>query len=279
MILTCPVCSTRYEADGSEFPPEGRKVRCSKCGQIWHYTPPPDPDAGIFSEEPPSPPEPEFVPEVPPEPEPPPFEVEAEPEIEREPDPEPESVPPPAPADADEMPFRRRFLQSAADDEGETEPFCAPPAYKVSAGTKFAVGIGWLALVGIVLTIGWAALAYRQTVMDTWPQSASLYSVFGYAPKTGSLKIEDYQLRQTVEDGLPVLVVAGKLVNRGSEEIPVPRIRAALLSEGRRELYGWTFSPPASTLKPGQSTRFTSRLSSPPAAARHLELRLAKAGE
>jgi hypothetical protein len=33
------------------------------------------------------------------------------------------------------------------------------------------------------------------------------------------------------------------------------------------------------TLRPGQSKHFVTRLSSPPSAARHLDLRLAKAGE
>jgi predicted Zn finger-like uncharacterized protein len=36
MILTCPECATRYEIDGANFPPEGRKVRCKKCGHVWH---------------------------------------------------------------------------------------------------------------------------------------------------------------------------------------------------------------------------------------------------
>jgi predicted Zn finger-like uncharacterized protein len=46
MILTCPECRTRYRADTVEFPAEGRKVRCAKCGHLWHHAPPePDQDA------------------------------------------------------------------------------------------------------------------------------------------------------------------------------------------------------------------------------------------
>ena len=40
MILTCPECRTRYRADTVEFPAEGRKVRCAKCGNLWHQSPP-----------------------------------------------------------------------------------------------------------------------------------------------------------------------------------------------------------------------------------------------
>ena len=52
MILTCPNCATRYQADEAKFPPEGRVVRCAKCGQTWHQpgpvpeaAPPPEPGA------------------------------------------------------------------------------------------------------------------------------------------------------------------------------------------------------------------------------------------
>ena len=36
MIITCPQCETRYTADAASFPASGRKVRCSKCGHVWH---------------------------------------------------------------------------------------------------------------------------------------------------------------------------------------------------------------------------------------------------
>src|SRR6185436_1244192 len=39
MILTCPSCRTRYQADGARFVPPGRNVRCAKCGQVWFQPP------------------------------------------------------------------------------------------------------------------------------------------------------------------------------------------------------------------------------------------------
>src|ERR1700761_7591881 len=44
MILTCPACATRYETDAAKFPPQGRQVRCAKCGNNWHQ---PGPEAEI----------------------------------------------------------------------------------------------------------------------------------------------------------------------------------------------------------------------------------------
>jgi predicted Zn finger-like uncharacterized protein len=37
-LIICPACGTRYETK-AVFPPEGRKVRCSKCAHVWQAQP------------------------------------------------------------------------------------------------------------------------------------------------------------------------------------------------------------------------------------------------
>src|SRR5262245_30892909 len=37
-FLICPACGTRYEIKAA-LPPEGRKVRCSKCAHVWQAFP------------------------------------------------------------------------------------------------------------------------------------------------------------------------------------------------------------------------------------------------
>jgi predicted Zn finger-like uncharacterized protein len=37
MIIECPACSTRYDIKAM-LPPEGRTVRCAKCGTVWRAT-------------------------------------------------------------------------------------------------------------------------------------------------------------------------------------------------------------------------------------------------
>src|SRR5512134_2112622 len=37
-LLICPACGTRYETK-AVLPPEGRKVRCSKCAHVWQAFP------------------------------------------------------------------------------------------------------------------------------------------------------------------------------------------------------------------------------------------------
>ncbi|MFZ1110314.1 MAG: zinc-ribbon domain-containing protein [Rhodomicrobium sp.] len=38
MIIECPACTTRYDIK-AELPPDGRTVRCAKCGTVWRAMP------------------------------------------------------------------------------------------------------------------------------------------------------------------------------------------------------------------------------------------------
>lgn len=40
MIIECPACATRYDIK-ADFPPEGRIVRCARCGSVWRAAPDP----------------------------------------------------------------------------------------------------------------------------------------------------------------------------------------------------------------------------------------------
>ena len=46
MILSCPQCETRYRSEMANFPAAGRKVRCAKCGHVWHQSAP-EPDVAL----------------------------------------------------------------------------------------------------------------------------------------------------------------------------------------------------------------------------------------
>ena len=239
MILTCPECTTRYQADEANFPPTGRDVRCAKCGHVWHQNPP----------------EPEFEPEA----------VVAEPE------------PAESPRAFEPAPRPQAFVHEPAV-EMEAEETVAPKPR--SAGLRrLVLGLGWVGLFALLAGIIWAAAAYRQQVVAVLPQSASLYSKLGLQTNAGGLRFDSVQYHEEIQDGQPVLAITGRLMNVSRRELPVPQVRVTLTDNDKRELYHWNFVPDVMTLRPGQATRFVTRLSSPPAAARHLDLRFAKAGE
>jgi predicted Zn finger-like uncharacterized protein len=251
MILTCPACQTRYQVDATKFPPEGRNVRCARCGEVWHQS---HPQA-----------------EIPPAQEPGPEAVEPVPEA------APEAVFAPPPEPPAEEPQREFYAQPEVRD---AEPQAEKPLRPRSPlPRKLALGTGWLALAAAVAAVVFVMAVWRQQVVQVWPQSASLYAAFGAKVNPLGLEIGNVKSNQAPQNGQIVLTVSGALTNVTGKELPVPQIRVALADGDKRELYHWTFAPEVMTLKPGQTTHFVTRLSSPPEGARHLEVRFAKAGE
>ncbi len=230
MILTCPACHTRYQADPEQIPPQGRDVRCARCGEVWRAS-------GLDFEKAPPRAEPQA-------------EVYAEP-------------------------------QSRDDEPQISEQSSEEPAAKWWAAWPYriAMGAGWLGLAAVVLVIGFVASVYRQQVVEVWPQSASLYSTLGMKVNATGLDIHNIKYTEAPQDGQLVLTVTGALTNVTNRELPVPQLRVGLIDGDKRELYHWTFAPDVMTLRPGQSTRFVTRLSNPPEGASRFEVRFAKAGE
>lgn len=72
MILTCPRCAARYVVGEDQVGPQGRKVKCPDCGEVWLARA--DPELEIPTDPyliaPPEPQEIESVPDLGSEPEP-----------------------------------------------------------------------------------------------------------------------------------------------------------------------------------------------------------------
>jgi predicted Zn finger-like uncharacterized protein len=238
MILTCPSCDTRYSVDGAKFPAAGRTVRCAKCGHSWHQ-----------------PGEAEAVPEAVPE-----AAAAAQPEADA------------APVSSESFPFNPSPTRAMA-------PASVPPEPRAPLGPKLAVVAGWAALIAVVLLIAVSAVRYRQDIAVIWPQSAGVYSSLGMHVNASGIDFRQVDYHRETEDGQVVLAVSGMIVNAGSRQLPVPQtVRVTLSDVNNHEVYHWTFKPTATVLGPNQSVPFITRLSSPPAAARHLEVRFAKDG-
>lgn len=45
MFIACPACDTNYKLDDLALGPDGRRVRCTTCGNVWRAMPPPPEDS------------------------------------------------------------------------------------------------------------------------------------------------------------------------------------------------------------------------------------------
>jgi hypothetical protein len=217
-------------------------VRCAKCGHIWFQT----------------------APEAEPEPEP-----VLEPVATAPSDPEPSAPEPVAAAP----------LSSILKPQAAETPPPRPKKRKAAKGSVLADAIAWAALIFLAVTIGWAAVLYRQTIVELWPGVAPLYDVVGLPVETEGIALIDVAYQHEVEDGQPVLSVTGKIVNVSDRELPVPIIRVMLSDSDQHEIYHWMFNAGVPSLMPGAESPFVTRLSSPPPEARNLNIRFAEAGE
>src|SRR5581483_11847058 len=216
MILTCPTCGTRYQADEAKFPPEGRMVRCAKCSHVWHQQGPvaaPEPDVA------------EIAPER-----------EAALNSRSAPEGEPE------PSFSGLRAFAPRpDAAMLVDEDDEREP--------IAWGAMLGVAAGWVALIAVVLVIGYSAVKYRQEIAMIWPQSAGVYSTLGLKVNNRGIDFAHVDYHRESEDGQVVLAVTGTIVNDGDRELPVPQsVRVTLSDAANHELYHWNFTPNVQTL-------------------------------
>jgi len=77
---------------------------------------------------------------------------------------------------------------------------------------------------------------------------------------------------QTAE-GVPVLLVQGRIVSTSKHMVDVPRLRFAVRNASGNEIYTWTALPNRSLLSPGETLAFQSRLASPPPETRDVLVR------
>jgi predicted Zn finger-like uncharacterized protein len=128
---------------------------------------------------------------------------------------------------------------------------------------------GVLALIIIDgILVGW-----RNDFVRMMPQTASFYAMMGLSVNLRGLAFDGVTTTTEQHDGGPILVVEGNIANTTAGIADVPRLKFALRNAAHQEIYSWTAVPPRTTLPPGQTVSFRSRLASPPPEAHDLLVR------
>lgn len=304
MIITCPSCASRYPVDASSFVPSGRKVRCAKCGNTWHQAPPsdlgggadeagrdiPEPAQGNANEAPnavrPAPigqkplfnsgaaksksAEPEVT-----------VETSATTPVEALDDDiifAPVETTAAKSAEAPDTPVKLYDIKSAQAQTGGSMRRYLDDVASMRRGRVFGA-IGWVALTMFVAGTIYGVVEYRREIAALWPSTIRLYEAAGAPINLVGFELARVSYERQDENGLPVLAVKGEVLNISGETRRVPRLRVGLRDENQQELYHWTFALTESELKADGKASFTTRLSSPPAAARDLEVRFVEPGE
>ncbi len=289
MIITCPNCTTRYSLPQDKIKPDGQKVRCAKCGTVWHQAPEDEPLALTVEDQvaPPTP-EPAWAPAMPAEPAPaavPPIvPSSAEPAPPAVP-PAPEPPPPAAPVTAaDSVPPVAPPETSAVPPPGGFAQFHVPSANEQDVpgrGRKIAIAV----VILVVLALG-ALILFRQQVQELTgiqlmptaaPKSvetaaapaAPAKPVEAAAPRPPepmTLSLEEVESYTEETEGIKRLVVKGVISNFGDREQVVPKISFELRDKDGNRLDLWVFDPPQPRLAPHLKINFEKSRELPPQA-------------
>lgn len=118
-----------------------------------------------------------------------------------------------------------------------------------------------------------ALLVWRSDVVRMVPQSASLFGAVGLPVNVRGLVFENTRTTGEVQQGMPVLIIEGSILNVTTRTVEVPRLRFAVRNGAGHEVYAWTSVTGRSILAPGERAAFRTRLASPPPDARDVIVR------
>ncbi len=257
MILSCPSCSARFRVDADQLGVAGRKVRCVKCGHVWHATPDQDEeeptpasDSGAAAsggaDEADADAGEDDLPD-----EPPPFES-----------------------------FEAMREQMAGERRARSRARARQAVAQKPRRAWLRPLLGWLVLLAAVGGILGAAWYARYSVVGTFPTAARLYDMVGISISTVApgLRIQDVQPARRTENGDTVLVVTGRVVNDTDATQPVPALRITLKGADGTILANWRVAANSAAVPPGGSTAFEARRANPPAGASEITVRFIRPG-
>jgi predicted Zn finger-like uncharacterized protein len=271
MLIVCPKCDTTYRVDRAALGPDGRRVRCTRCMTTWQASA--DDVQAIAAATAPTEPA-----------------VEATEATTHAADwstlaPAPSAVTPVVIAQApslvpaiDEDAGKPDAAAPIIEPHGEDIETIAARRERRLPKTRKIWRVRWrvprLSTVVVGLAACLAALIVGRTaVVQTFPQTASLFAAMHLPVNLRGLDFTDVKSSEEFDQGVRVLVVDGKIVNLTNRIMDVPRLRIAVRNAAGHEVYAWNALAQSPILGPRDSLPFRTRLASPPSDAKEVVVR------
>ena len=118
-----------------------------------------------------------------------------------------------------------------------------------------------------------ALMIWRTDVVRLLPQTATFYKMVGLEVNLRGLAFKDIKITNETVDGKPVLVIEGTIVGQSRAPVELPRLRFSVRDAQGAEIYAWNAVLEQPVLNPGERAYFKSRLASPPAEGRNIDVR------
>jgi predicted Zn finger-like uncharacterized protein len=273
MHIICPHCKTSYEVNAAAFGDAGRTVRCSKCSETWLAHPeeletvqaPAPAMAAESGEDSDLSGWGELTPEE-------------QEQTEDTPTVDSPSISSDLPTEEDIQNDWAAQAQDEAGNEASSQGGLRARLQRlfkplVKLRPRFIPGISLSTACAAMAALVLALMIWRVDVVRLLPQTAAFYKTVGLAVNLRGLAIKDVALKSEIVDGKRVLVVEGVIIDETRKPVEVPRLRFIVRDAQGAEIYAWNARLEQPGLNPGDKAWFRSRLASPPAEGRSIEVR------
>ncbi len=275
MHIVCPHCTTSYAIDPATLGGTGRTVRCSRCKEVWLARPEdaveaiPEP---VMAEASPRATDADAAAE---------WEAMAREETEEPPHVESPSI---AGDFAPDRDFSSHIdeadwqTMARLDEDGESGDLRQPWFRKFLPSRQRRKLAGWNLITPSTASAAMGALAvalviWRADVVRLMPQTAAFYRLVGLDVNLRGVQFRDVKVTTETVEGKPVLVIEGSIVGTSRKAVDLPRLRFSVRDAQGAEIYAWNTVLEQTVLKPGEQAAFKSRLASPPAEGRSVDIR------
>lgn len=239
MKVVCPECSTFFDVPHNLLGTDGKRVRCHRCGHVWHQPPFEAEETDVFDISEPA-------------------------------------AQPPVSSDImtdDEIPAA--FGGFRALDDGDVDPIPAsvhpdtdeddPEDGEIRNGFFKSLDYRYLGrmMVGFVLglSVFAAALAGAAKSGLTHPVFSPFYQMAGLEIETGGLEIKDVKLENAGSGNDGKIIVTGWVVNNTGSDQSIPAIEITPIDSTNHEAAALRVTPDQDTAKPGEGVEFRAEIS------------------
>jgi predicted Zn finger-like uncharacterized protein len=271
MHIVCPHCTTSYAVNPAGFGDAGRTVRCARCKETWLAKPEDLSRPKVMAASQPEPDEDLSA-----------WGVEED-EVR-----EPEVPVVESPSISADWPVEPKVQLRTEDTDwtiaarDDIEPMLGSKRARPSKLRKFAPRLPQSglnrshilpAITAAMAALTVAILIWRVDIVKLMPQTAAFYDVFGIDVNVRGLAFKDVKITTETVDGKPVMLIEGYVVSETRTPTAMPRLRFVVRDDKGTEIYAWSAVLEQPGLNPGDKTWFKSRLASPPAEGRSIDVR------
>ena len=274
MHIVCPHCATSYAINPASLGASGRSVRCSRCKETW-LARPEDVIEPVTTM-------PAMAEEGRPSRDALAAEWEAFGADDADTQPPVVDSPPIADdwgtdassADAPDWQDAIRDEEDAASPRPQPQPWFRRlfrPRIPFKGARRSFVNLPTACAAMGALTV--ALLLWRADVVRLMPQTAGFYKMVGLDVNLRGVSFKDVKVSTETVDGKSVLVIEGAIVGDTRKSVDLPRLRFSVRDAQGAEIYAWNTVLEQTMLRPGERIQFKSRLASPPAEGRNIDIR------